>query len=150
MEPKLVQEPSSSRLMFENMIVHESIRFLVVWALFSPKMASLKGPKIASRRVQDRFGSFLFRLEFSLRCLIVLASIWVPFWYPKWNPWGECKLGVAPRWGIQGGLGIVLVRSFFRLAVSFRFFNPLGLVLGSFWVTESSFLIVLISNCARF
>ena len=36
-------------------------------------------------------------------------------------------------WAVQDGLGIVLVRSFFRLAVWIRFFGPLGLVLGSFW-----------------
>ena len=36
-------------------------------------------------------------------------------------------------WAVQDGLGIVLVRSFFRLAVWVRFFGPLGLVLGSFW-----------------
>ena len=34
--------------------------------------------------------------------------------------------------GIQDGLGIVLVRFFFRLAVRDRFFCPLGLLLGSF------------------
>ena len=33
---------------------------------------------------------------------------------------------------VQEGLGIVLVRSFFRLAVRTRFFDPLGLLLGSF------------------
>ena len=33
---------------------------------------------------------------------------------------------------VQDGLGIVLVRSFFRLAVWDRFFDPLGLLLGSF------------------
>ena len=38
-------------------------------------------------------------------------------------------------WAVQDGLGIVLVRSFFRLAVWDRFFDPLGLNLGSFWET---------------
>ena len=36
-------------------------------------------------------------------------------------------------WGIQDGLGIVLVRLFFRLAVWDRFLGPLGCLLGSFW-----------------
>ena len=36
-------------------------------------------------------------------------------------------------WAVQDGLGIVLVRSFFRLAVWIRFFHPLGCLLGSFW-----------------
>ena len=36
-------------------------------------------------------------------------------------------------WGVQDGLGIGLVRSFFRLAVWDRFFGPPGLLLGSFW-----------------
>ena len=36
-------------------------------------------------------------------------------------------------WAAQDGLGIVLVRSFFGLAVRDRFFHPLKLLLGSFW-----------------
>ena len=35
--------------------------------------------------------------------------------------------------GVQDGLGIVLVRSFLRLAVWDRFVGPPGRVLGSFW-----------------
>ena len=34
---------------------------------------------------------------------------------------------------VQDGLGIVLVRSFFRLAVWVRFFEPLRLLLGPSW-----------------
>ena len=33
---------------------------------------------------------------------------------------------------VQDGLGIVLVRFFFRLVISVRFFVPLGLLLGPF------------------
>ena len=40
--------------------------------------------------------------------------------------------GYPPSCGIQDGLGIVLVRSFFRLAVWDRFFEPLGCLLESF------------------
>ena len=36
-------------------------------------------------------------------------------------------------WAVQDGLGIVLVRSFFRLAIRDRFFWPLGCLLESFW-----------------
>ena len=35
--------------------------------------------------------------------------------------------------GVQEGLGIVLVRFYFRLAVRVRFFDPLGLLLGPSW-----------------
>ena len=34
---------------------------------------------------------------------------------------------------VQDGLGIVLVRSFFRLAIRDHFFGPLGCLLESFW-----------------
>ena len=34
---------------------------------------------------------------------------------------------------VQDGLGIVLVRSFFRLALRDRFLEPLGCLLESFW-----------------
>ena len=36
-------------------------------------------------------------------------------------------------WAVQDGLGIVLVRSFFRLAIRDHFFAPLGCLLESFW-----------------
>ena len=75
----------------------------------------------------------MFHLEISLRFLIGLGSVLVSFWGPKWRPWGDTKLGVSPPGGIQGGPGIVLVRSFFRLAIRARFFDPLGCLLGSFW-----------------
>ena len=35
-------------------------------------------------------------------------------------------------WTVQDGLGIVLVRSFFRLAIRDHFFGPLGCLLASF------------------
>ena len=43
-------------------------------------------------------------------------------------------------WAVQDGLGIVLGRSFFRLAVWVRFFIPLRSLLGSFWVAFGLFL----------
>ena len=36
-------------------------------------------------------------------------------------------------WGVQDGLGIVLVRSFFRLALRDRYLEPIGCLLESFW-----------------
>ena len=84
-------------------------------------------PKIAARRAQDRLGSVFFRLDFSLRFLIVLGSILVPFWPPKWSPRGTPILG-------ESGLGSVL----FRLVLRDRFFGRLGLLLGSFWVVLGS------------
>ena len=96
-------------------------------------------PKIAPRLVQDLLGSPLFHLEFSIRLLIVLGSILVPFWPPKWSPGGAAELVVGAAelvvidlLAVQDGLGIVLVRSFFRLAAWDRFFEPLGCLLESF------------------
>ena len=80
-----------------------------------------------------------FRLDFSLRFLIVLGSILVPFWPPKWHPRGATKLGLGPLGPIQDGLEIVWVRSFFRLVVRDRFFGRLGLLLGSFLAAPGSF-----------
>ena len=57
----------------------------------------------------------------------------MPFWPPKWSPRGAAELVVIGWWAVQDGLGIVLVRSFFRLAVRVRVFEPLGCRLGSFW-----------------
>ena len=89
-------------------------------------------PKIAPRRVQDRLGSPFFHLDFSLRFLIVLGSALVPFWPPKWSPGGAAELVVIDAWAVQDNLGIVLVRSFFHLAIRDHFFGPHGCLLESF------------------
>ena len=96
-------------------------------------------PKIAPRLVQDRLGSPFFHLECSIRLLVVLGSILVTLWPPKWSPGGAAELVVGAAelvvidpLAVQDGLGIVLVRSFFRLAVWDRFFEPLGCLLESF------------------
>ena len=52
--------------------------------------------------------------------------------------------------GVQDGLGIVLVRAFFRLAVRVRFFHPLGLLLGSSCVASGPVLGRLGLSSARF
>ena len=56
----------------------------------------------------------------------------MPFWPPKWSPGGAQIAVLRPLGAVQDGLGIVLVRSFFRLVVRDRFFGRLGLLLGSF------------------
>ena len=52
--------------------------------------------------------------------------------------------------GVQDGLGIVLNRFFFRLAVWVRFFQLLGLLLGSSWVLSGLILGRLGLSWARF
>ena len=49
-------------------------------------------------------------------------------------------MGESPPWRVQNGLGIVLVRSFFRLAVWVRFFDLLRLLLGWFWAASGAVL----------
>ena len=53
------------------------------------------------------------------------------------EPRGAAELVLIDLWAVQDGLGIVLVRSFFRLAVRDHFFGaswvPLGVVLGRLW-----------------
>ena len=41
--------------------------------------------------------------------------------------------GQIGTWAVQDGLGVVLVRSFFRLGIRNHFFRPLGCLLESFW-----------------
>ena len=43
-------------------------------------------------------------------------------------------------WAVQDGLGIDLVRSFFRPVVWVRFFHVLKLLLGSFWAASGPVL----------
>ena len=100
--------------------------------VFSPKMAPQNDPRSfqdGSKIVWDRFfSSWLFRFDF--------WSFGGRFWFrfgaqmaPK--KWGRVVL--SDPWGVQDGLGIVLVRIFFRLAVRVRFFGSLGLLLGCSW-----------------
>ena len=131
----MVPKPSSDRLNIEKLIFQKNERHPRREHDFEvqvgPRWHSRR-PKIAPRRVQDRLGSFFFRLDFSLRFLIVLGSILVPFWPPKWLPRGAAELGKSALREVQDGLGIVLVRFSCRLVVRDRFFGRLGLLLGSF------------------
>ena len=96
-------------------------------------------PRMGPRSTQDRSKTgprsswiAFFHLEFSLRFLIVLGSALVPFWPPKWSPGGAAELVVIDAWAVQDNLGIVLVRSFFHLAIRDHFFGPHGCLLESF------------------
>ena len=76
--PKLVQETSSKRLMFEQAIVHETLCFPYVFDFVCPRWhpkRALNHPKTGPRSSWIA----VFRLQFPLRCLIVLGSVWVPF-----------------------------------------------------------------------
>ena len=102
-----------------------------------------KGAKMEPRWAQDRskiaprsswidffsssvFASFFDR--FRLRFGAVLGA--------KMVPKIDTELPGGGPWGVQGGLGLVLVRSFVRLVARVRFFDPLALTfLGRSWVS---------------
>jgi len=54
-------------------------------------------------------------------------------WGAKMDPKSGTKLPGGGPWGVQGGLGLVLVRSFVRLVARCCFLDPLALPLGPFW-----------------
>ena len=66
--PKLVPEPSSNRLIFEKVILHEIVRFPILLGSSGSHMAPPKGPRSlqdGSLIVLDRFFSTLdFRFDF--------------------------------------------------------------------------------------
>ena len=73
-----------------------------------------------------------FRLDFSLRFLIVFGSILVPFWPPKWNPGARLNCENRP-WGgprrSQDRLGSVLFSSCASGSLFGAHRVPLGVVL---------------------
>ena len=92
---------------------------------------------IAPRRVQDRLGSVFWSLDFSRRFLIVLGSVLVPIWPPKWAPRGAaelCKsaLGCSKTVPRSSWFGPFFVLSFgiAFLAVLGSFWSRFGVVLG--------------------
>ena len=72
-------------------------------------------------------------LDFSLRFLIVLGSILVPFWPPKWHPGGPLSCANRP-WGgprrSQDRLGSVLFSSCRSGSLFWSSWAPLGVVFG--------------------
>ena len=54
-------------------------------------------------------------------------------WGAKMDPKSDTELPEGGPWGVQGGLGLVLVRSLVRLVARVRFWSPLALLLGPFW-----------------
>ena len=83
-------------------------------------------PKIAPRWVQDRLGSPFFRLDFSLRFLIVVGSILDRFGLPNGAPGGAAELCKSARGRSKTVLGSSWVGPFFVLRFGFAFLSLLG------------------------
>ena len=82
------------------------------------------GAKTDPRSRQDGskivLGRLFVCLGCSLRFLIIWGSVLVLFGDQKWSPGGRIDFGKSGPWmmmGVQDDLGIVLVRSFFCVAV---------------------------------
>ena len=89
-------------------------------------------------------------LEFSLRFLIVLGSILVPFWPPKWRPGGAAELGKSALGRSKTVLGSSWFGSFFVLRFGFAFlvlldasWGRLGSLLAPFWAVLGSLGLIL-------
>ena len=109
---------------------------------FWPKLTLRWGqdrPKIAPRWVQDRLGSPFFRLEFSLRFLIVLGSILVPFWPPKWSPGDAAELRKSDLGRSKTVLGSSWFGPFFVLRFGITFLGLLGASWSRFGASLVSF-----------
>ena len=78
-------------------------------------------------------------LEFSLRFLIVLGSILVPFWPPKWHPKGTRKLGISTLSGSKTVLKSSWFGSLVVLSFGIAFLVVLGSSWGRFWALRGSF-----------
>ena len=107
-------------------------------------------PKIAPRRVQDRLGSVFLTLDFSLRFLIVLGSILVPFWPPKWHPGSAWIVGKSAP-----GRSKTVQRSswfgpFFVLSFGIAFLVVLGSSWGRFWSSWAPLRVVFGRSGGRF
>ena len=100
-----------------------------------------KSAKMEPRWAQDRskiaprsswidfFSSSVFAAFFDRFRLRFFGAVW----NAKMDPQIGTKLPGGGPWGVQGGLGLVLVRSFVRLVARVRFFDPLALLFGPFW-----------------
>ena len=134
-DPKIVFEPSYLRKSDFSRNITFSNGF---WPKLTPRWGQDR-PKIAPRRVQDRLGSLFFRLEFSLRFLIVLGSVLVPFWPPKWHRGGAASLGKSGLGGSKTVPTSSWVGSFFVLSFGIAFLVVLGSFWGRFWALRGSF-----------
>ena len=77
---KWLPEPSSNRLIFEKVFVHEIVCFFNTLGVFGLPHGASKATKIAPRPVLDRLGSLHFDSRCSLRFWIVLGSGLGRFW----------------------------------------------------------------------
>ena len=124
--PKLVPEPSSNRLIFEKVNLHEIVRFPILLGSSSSHMAPPKRPRSlqdGSLILLDRFCSLLdFRFD--------LGSFSAPFWVVFGRPNGPLEVtergANRPLGSSLDGLGVVLVRFLVRLAVWDRFCTLFG------------------------
>ena len=96
-------------------------------------------PKIAPRWVQDRLGAPFFHLEFSLRFLVVLGSILVPFWASKWSPGGAAELCQSAGGRSKTVLGSSWFGPFFVLRFGIAFGGLLGASWSRFGASLASF-----------
>ena len=99
-----------------------------------------KSAKMEPRWAQDRskivprsswiafFPSSIFASFFD-RFRLRFGAVWDVKMYPQ----SDTELPGGGPWGVQGGLGLVLVRSFVRLVARCCFLDPLALLLGPFW-----------------
>ena len=107
-------------------------------------------PKIAPRRVQDRLGSFFLTLDFSLRFLIAVTIILVPFWPPEWSPEGAAELGKSALGGSKTVPRSSWFDPFFVLSFGIAFLVVLGSFGGRFGALRGSFWCFFGSSTRRF
>jgi hypothetical protein len=145
----LVPRPSSNRLNIEKVYCYETSAGVVPERFQGLKMASKTvqdPPKTGPRSSWVGFFDCLFFASifhcFGMDFWVVLASQMEPPGMPRTRQ-------IGPG-GVQDGPKIVLVRSCFRLVVRDRFFDRLGLLLGSFLGVLGLFLGHLGVSWARF
>ena len=146
--PKIVPRRVLRPLLFENVDSHETSAGVVFGAFSGPQ----DGAKIDPRSPQDGLKTDLkcdrFSRRFFHRFLIVLDLCCSSSFFDSiFDRFGidlgaalASQMGSAERmdsgqigtWAVQDALGIVLVRSFFRLAIRDHFFEPPGCLLDSF------------------
>ena len=100
-------------------------------------------PQNEPRSLQDRSKIVLDRCFFILNVRFGSYLFWGRFWcrfgLPNGAPGVRVNWGYPPPWEIQGGPEIVLVRSFFGLAIRDHFFGLLGASWSRFGASLASF-----------